>query len=105
MQKFISEESFFATYKPEPNPFDAEAPWNGSMLETFGPELEYVKAALAATPDKVWTVLDCDGSLIVSSGYHHVNRVGYIITEVPVADGEMVETEADEDDVSADEDD
>ncbi len=104
MQKTISEAEFFDTYKPVPNPFVAHAAWNGSMLETYGPELERVKEVLALEPNKVWTVLDVDGALIVSSGFHHVNRMGYIITEVPVLEGEMVET-LDEDAPGDDEDD
>jgi hypothetical protein len=92
MQKTISEAEFFEKYKPVTNPFVRNASWNGSMLETYGLELAHVQEVLAVTPNKVWTVLDCDGALIVSSGYHHVNRMGYIITEVPVADDEMVET-------------
>ena len=92
MEKTISEAEFFDTYKPVPNPFIRHAAWNGSMLEPYGNELAHVQEMLKAEPNKVWTVLDCDGALIVSSGYHHVNRMGYIITEVPVAEGEMVET-------------
>jgi hypothetical protein len=103
MQKTISEAEFFETYKPVKNPFVRNASWNGSMLETYGLELSHVQEVLAATPNNVWTVLDCDGALIASSGYHHVNRMGYIITEVPVAEGEMVET-IDEDATDEDED-
>jgi hypothetical protein len=40
----------------------------------------------------VWTVLDCDGALVVGSGFHYVNRVGYIITEVPVPPGDSIAT-------------
>jgi hypothetical protein len=90
MQKTITEAEFFDTYKPVTNPFVRTGAWNGCMLETYGLELAHVQEVLAATPNKVWTVLDCDGALIASSGYHHVNRMGYIITEVPVAEGEMV---------------
>lgn len=90
--KSISEDDFYATYKPVKNPFEADAAWNGAMLETYGRELEHVENVLKTAPGTVWTVLDVDGSLIASSGFHHVNRIGYIITEVPVAAGESVET-------------
>lgn len=92
MQKTISEDEFFETYKPVKNPFIRHASWNGSMLEPYGNELAHVQETLKHEPNRVWTVLDCDGALIASSGYHHVNRMGYIITEVPVAEGDMVET-------------
>jgi hypothetical protein len=90
--KTISEDEFYATYKPVKNPFVADASWGGAMLETYGRELAHVEEVLKTAPDTVWTVLDCDGALIVGSGFHHVNRLGYIITEVPVAAGESVET-------------
>lgn len=97
--KIISEEAFYETYKPVKNPFNKDAPWDGSMLETYGRELEHVKKVLETAPDTVWTVLDCDGPLVVGSGFHHVNRVGYIITEVPVEAGQSVVTEADPDEL------
>lgn len=31
----------------------------------------------------VWTVLDCDGSLILSPGYRFVNRFAYVVCEKP----------------------
>lgn len=89
----ISEEDFYENFKPVKNPFEADAAWDGSMLETYGREHEHVLEVLKTEPQKVWTVLDCDGSLIASSGYHHVNRVGYIITELPVPADEFIETE------------
>lgn len=33
------------------------------------------------TANHVWTVVDCDGSLWVTPGYHFVNRYVYIVTE------------------------
>lgn len=33
--------------------------------------------------EQVWTVLDCDGSLILSPGYRFVNRFGYVVCERP----------------------
>jgi hypothetical protein len=92
INKQISEDEFYETYKPVKNPFEADAPWDGAMLETYGRELEHVEKVLKTAPDTVWTVLDVDGALIASSGFHHINRIGYIITEVPVAAGECVET-------------
>lgn len=92
IEKNISEADFYATYKPLKNPFNPNVSWDGCMLETYGREHERVLEVLKTDPRKVWTVLECDGSLIVTSGYHHVNRTGYILTEVPVADGEWVST-------------
>ena len=39
----------------------------------------------AQDPNLVWTVLDCDGQLAIASGFHFVNRLGYLIASVPVA--------------------
>jgi len=36
-------------------------------------------------PNLVWTMLDCDGQLSIASGFHFVNRLGYLIASVPVA--------------------
>lgn len=103
--KIISEEAFYDTYRPKKNPFDAHAAWDGCMLETYGEELSHVQAVLKTAPDTIWTVLDCDGELMVGNGYQHVNRMGYIITEIPapadtwvvVEDPENLEKDSDED--------
>lgn len=31
----------------------------------------------------IWTMLDCDGKLVITSGWHYVNRMGYLIAKVP----------------------
>ena len=104
MHKMITEDDFYRLYKPVKNPFVKNGPWDGCMLETYGLELAHVREVMAENPNKVWTVLDCDGALILSSGYHHVNRMGYLITEVPVDEGVDITVE-DEDDFPTDEDD
>jgi hypothetical protein len=74
----ILERTFWNKYQPIKNHLEPDAAWDGFLFETYGPELEYV---LSRVPDGVvWTLLDCDGELIVGSGYHFVNRVGYFVT-------------------------
>jgi hypothetical protein len=34
-------------------------------------------------PTRVWTILDADGKLYVAPGFHHVNRIGYVLCAVP----------------------
>jgi len=97
MQKQISPDVFEEQFKPQLNHLDPNASYDGCMLETYGPELRYVEKVLAATPGRVWTILDCDGTSVISSGYQYVNRMGYIITEAPCPDGVMIEV-VDEDD-------
>lgn len=82
----ITVEQFYNDYQPLQNPFYENASWDGCMLETYGAELIHVKHVLENSPRNVWTVLDCDGKTIVVSGYHYVNRMGYIITANPVAE-------------------
>jgi hypothetical protein len=46
------------------------------MYETYGEDLKSVQQA---DVKKVWTLLDCDGKLYLSPGFHIVNRLNYII--------------------------
>ena len=74
------QERTFLKFKPMKNHLAKNAGWNGWLFETYGKEMAYVKSV---APEKVWTLLDVDGGLYISSGYHFVNRVGYFVTEVP----------------------
>jgi len=76
-------------YKPIKNPL-VEAPYDGKMFETFGPEFEFVKVT---DPAKIWTLVDADGKLYVVDGFHICNRVGYFVTEVAYA-GDAIEIRA-----------
>jgi len=51
------------------------------MYETYGEDLKAVKAMNETDPSRVWTYLECDGVWVIASGYHHVNRMGYFLTE------------------------
>ena len=40
-------------------------------------------------PNRLWTCMDNDyGTPIVVAGWHYINRIGYIITEIPWTDAE-----------------
>lgn len=87
MDNFIemTEEEWFATYKPIPNHIDKDASFNdgeqGYMFETYGKELQFV---MAADSDYIWTYGDGDdGGTYIWNGWSFVNRIGYFITEVP----------------------
>lgn len=59
---------------------------NPMLLETYGAELETVRKT---DPRHVWTLLDGDdGELYVCAGFHLVNRVNYIISEMPWLTGD-----------------
>ena len=86
MKKLIelTEEQWFDTYKPIPNHLDENASFNdgehGYMFETYGDELEFVKAQ---DSNRIWTYCDGDdGGTYITEGYHVVNRIGYFITSV-----------------------
>lgn len=81
----MTEEEWFATYKPIPNHIDKNASFSdgehGYMFETYGDEVEFVKKA---DPAYIWTYGDGDdGGSYIWNGWSFVNRIGYFITEVP----------------------
>lgn len=82
----ITEEKFDEEFTPIQNHLRP----GETMFETFGPELDFVRAQ----PDnKVWTLMDDDdGNLVIASGFHFVNRVGYYITTVPWTENTTVTT-------------
>jgi len=83
----LSEEVFDATYALVQNHLDPNASWadgegSGCLFETYGEELDFVRKQ---DPRTIWTLLDGDdGDLYLASGYHIVNRIGYLISTVPV---------------------
>ena len=86
----LTEETWFDTFKPLPNLIDPDASFsdgeNGYMFETYGKELEFVKAQ---DSNRIWTYSDGDnGGTYISDGYHVVNRIGYFVTAVPYDDSQ-----------------
>jgi len=72
------------TYKPVLNETNPHASFDGTMFETYGPELEFVRSS---QPDHVWTYVTGDNNEdIIVAGFHFVNRMGYFITEFPWKD-------------------
>lgn len=68
-----------AEYRPLPNHVDPNASYDGLLFETYGDELKAVRE----TPGPhVWTLIEEDGEQFIVSGYRHVNRLGYFVTEV-----------------------
>jgi hypothetical protein len=86
-------EDFVARFKPETNPNNDS--YDGFMFETFGEDHAKVREACDQNPGHIWTLLDCDGSMVVANGMHFVNRMGYFICEVPYTgkDCEFVDSE------------
>lgn len=91
MEIQLSEDEFAAIYQPIANHLNPNASFDwgqghGTIFETIGNELEYVRSRPRNT---IWTFLSGDGDVIVS-GYHFVNRVGYFISKVPVPSDTLV---------------
>ena len=91
----MSEDQFDAAYPLVPNHINPTAGWavgdqgRGCLFETYGDEFDYVRRF---DPRRVWTLIDGDdGDLYVASGLHFVNRIGYLLSRDPVAEGTFVQ--------------
>ncbi len=100
----ITEDEFWGTYKPIKNHIDDNASWNGCMFETYGDEKQYC-FDLAQKENRVWTIVEVDNEdepdegpdedeedddeiyeptcFVIISGFHWVNRIGFLVTEKP----------------------
>lgn len=77
----LTEEEWFNTYKPIKNHIEGTSSFDGHMFETYGDEVEFVKAQ---DENRIWMYGDGDdGEGHIWSGWGFVNRIGYFITEVP----------------------
>lgn len=93
MKNKITEEEFEELYKPIDNHIvgPANASFSGKLFETFGNELNYVLSLAnnKETANRVWTVIEGDSGMCYAAGYHLVNRIGYLITEIPFDNSEL----------------
>jgi len=79
------------TYKPILNHIDTNASFDGMMFETYGEEVEFVKAQ---DENRIWMYGDGDdGGSYLWSGWGFVNRIGYFITEVPFPDNTTIQVQ------------
>ena len=80
----ISIDEFDAKFPTIKNKFNKKASLDGCMFETYGKELEFVKKQ---KPLCIWTYMDDDnGNPCFCSGFHVVNRIGYMVSKVPFED-------------------
>ena len=83
----LTEDEFDDRYPLVQNHINPTAGWSfgeetGCLFETYGDELEFVKRQ---DTRKVWTLVDGDdGELYIVSGFHLVNRIGYLLSTIPV---------------------
>lgn len=94
----IGEEEFVGHFRPLPNHLNDNASFDfgggGCVFETFGAELDYIRLQPA---DQIWTILDVDGELLIASGFHFVNRLGYILTAKPWPAHTIIEVDLSDD--------
>jgi hypothetical protein len=75
-------EEFVEKYKPITNHLSTDNMFDNTTFETYGEDLDYVLKNISK--NVVWTVIHGEGDdWYISTGYHIVNRLAYIITEVP----------------------
>ena len=85
----LTEDQFAEQYPLLTNHLNPHASWGnergGCLFETYGEELDFIRQQ---NPRSVWTLIDGDdGDLYVLSGFHVVNRIGYLLSRTPVPDG------------------
>jgi hypothetical protein len=76
----LHEDAFYEFFRPYRHKDASHNIWGGLGLETFGDDLELVKQLPV---ELVWSVVDGDGDQWILPGIHTVNRVCYLVTEVP----------------------
>lgn len=75
-------------YQPLKNHIDNDGFWENDKFETYGEELDFVRAQ---DPSYIWTLVEGDdGNLYIVNGYHLVNRLNYFVTNLPF-EGEFLE--------------
>lgn len=88
----LTEEQFDELFNLIDNKIDLNASFGGKMFETYGPELAFVQQM--AKFNRVITIVETDtseeGDIVIPmmcyvSGYHVVNRIGYLITEESIS--------------------
>jgi hypothetical protein len=84
-QKEMTLGQFQDEYNLLPNRLDDNASWQdedgvGYLFETYGAELEFVRRQPI---EHIWTYVDGDNGTLLLSGYHLVNRIGYLISLEP----------------------
>jgi hypothetical protein len=72
-------------FRPIRNHLTAGTAIDGYVFLPDGEDFEFVSRQPELT---IWTFLICDGRWYIDSGFHYVNREGYLITEVPIGPDE-----------------
>ena len=85
----LTEDEFDGRYPLVQNHLNPNASWTyddgpGCLFETYGEEVAFVRLQ---DPRTIWTLVDGeDDDMYVISGFHFVNRIGYLLSTIPVPD-------------------
>lgn len=94
----MSFDKWAETFKPIANTITPNAPYDGTMFETYGADLTEVLIVADGKHShlRVWTLVEGDeGDWVIVDGYHRVNRMGYFITAKPAKAGTQYEVTLD----------
>lgn len=104
----LTYDQFVAQFKPIINTIQngegaIAGAYDSMMFETFGSDLLHVRQT---ETNRIWTLVEADSDVddedklgepmdttLILSGYHHVNRLGYFISSVPVEPEEVYEVQ------------
>lgn len=91
-----TEDEFDEKYPLIQNHIDTDASFNGCLFETFGPEIIFVLEMMQE--NRVITIVESDAEeetndsgetspcMYYISGFHLINRIGYLITKEPITE-------------------
>lgn len=105
--KTLTEDEFYEQFNCIKNHFVEDCSFDGCMFETYGKEVEFIVAIATGEVEnkdrkQIWTIIESEGKMFFVSGYHYVNRMGYLLTEEQVPENieydVELDTEIDEDD-------
>ena len=74
------EDVFYEYFRPFRHPAAQYDIWGGHGLETFGKDLQLVREY---AQQYVWTVMDGEEDQWIVPGFFYVNRICYLLTELP----------------------
>jgi hypothetical protein len=80
------EDVFYEYFRPFRHPAARFDIWGSIGLETFGDDF---LLAREYAQEYVWTVVDASTDQWIIPGLHHVNRVCYLLTEIPHSDASI----------------
>ncbi|EAQ81502.1 hypothetical protein [Blastopirellula marina] len=90
----LTEDEFDQRFPLVSNHLNSHAGWAigdgpGCLFETYGEELAFVRGQDVRF---VWTLIDGDdGDMYLVGGFHHVNRIGYLISSKPIPKGACIQ--------------